>query len=565
MLAEPAWTILPPHPSLSTVAESLALHPGAAQVLLNRGGPAHADHLSPQLRHLLDPDGLRDMSKAVAVLADALVNKQPICVYGDYDVDGTTSTAIMVETLRAWGGNAGFYLPHRLLQGYGLHREAVEEIAAKGFKLLVTCDLGISNAEEVAYAKSLGLQVIIVDHHQVPAELPAADAVINPHRADCSFPFKGLCAAGVSFHLLIALRRELRGGAFARHGFAELDLRRSLDLVALATVADMVPLVGLNRILVARGLDGLREGRRPGLAALCRVAGVEPAALDAQALGFRLGPRINAAGRMGSAMRCVELFLSDGLQAVDLASRLDHENVHRREVEDRVLKQAVAQAEEQVYRKDATGLVVHGPEWHPGVIGIVASRLVEQFQRPTVVIGQGGKGSARSVRGFDLLGAIRACAEHLVKFGGHHAAAGLTLKSGAGEAFMAAFDAEVVAAKKSGGLTAPTMDIDAELAPERIDFDLIRDLERVGPYGVGHAEPLFVLRDAKITGRRIVGKDHLKLGISGGLSAIGFRLGSHVAASAERLDLAFTPFLSEFGGKKKVELRVKALRRAMEE
>lgn len=547
------------------------MHPSAAAVLLNRGGEAAAtaSHLNPRLTELIDPKSLKDLDLAVDMLANALVSKRPICIYGDYDVDGTTATAVLVESLQALGGNVGFYLPHRLLQGYGLHKDAVDEIKARGFELLVTADLGISNAAEIAHAKALGLDVIVLDHHQVPERLPLADAVINPHRPDDTFPFKPLCAAGVAFHVLIALRRRLREPDMAAHGFAELDLRRVLDLVALATVADMVPLIGINRILVARGLDVLRSGARPGLRALCRVAGVDPLQADAQALGFRLGPRVNAAGRMGSAMRCVELFLGDGLVATDLASRLDQENAARRSVEDYVLRRAEEQAE-RLLRGNANpaGLCVVGDDWHPGVVGIVASRLVERYARPVLVVGQGGKGSGRSAQGLDLLAILKRCSASFVKFGGHHAAAGVTMLDGQAEILQARF-AESVAEQiqSAGGVAAHTLAIDGEIQAASIDKTLVADLERVGPFGMGNPEPLFILRAAQVLARRQVGDGHLKLQLASpthpaGLSAIGFRLAAHDHASADYLDLAFTPFLSHFSGAPRVELRIKALRAA---
>lgn len=554
-IVEAQWSVQPFHPSLDEVSSRLKLHKGAAQVLLNRGGEAAAsdEHLAPQLRYLLDPSALTDIDKAVALLVDALEHRTPICIYGDYDVDGTTSTAIMVEALRKLGGEVGYYLPHRLVQGYGLHKDAVDTIHQQGFRFLLTCDLGVTNVEEVEYAKSLGMTVVITDHHQVTRSLPIADAVINPHRPGDTFAYKGLCAAGVCFHLLIELRRALRA-----RGKPDLDLRPALDLVALATVADMVPLTGVNRILVTRGLDVIREGKRPGLVALARVAGIEPAKIDARDLGFRLGPRVNAAGRMGSAMRCVEMFLADGLQAADLASRLDKENVTRREIEDEVVQAAMQQAEA---RKNDAGLVVYDEAWHPGVVGIVASRLVEKYHRPVVVIGKGGKGSARSVPGVHVLHAIKAGADALHKYGGHEFAAGVTLREGADADFRAAFS-KAVQDMQGGAGYAPELPIDCELPRELIDIELVRDLERVGPFGTGNPEPLFMLREAAVLGRKVVGQNHLKLGLAGGLSAIGFRLASHPDSEAPIVDVVFTPMVSEWNGKRKVELQIKALRTA---
>jgi single-stranded-DNA-specific exonuclease len=288
------------------------------------------------------------------------------------------------------------------------------------------------------------------------------------------------------------------------------------------------------------------------------VAGIEPAKIDARDLGFRLGPRVNAAGRMGSAMRCVEMFLAEGLQAADLASRLDKENVTRREIEDEVVQAAMQQAEA---RKGDAGLVVYDEAWHPGVVGIVASRLVEKYHRPVVVIGKGGKGSARSVPGVHVLHAIKAGADALHKYGGHEFAAGVTLREGADADFRAAFS-KAVQDMQGGAGYVPELPIDCELPRDLIDIELVRDLERVGPFGTGNPEPLFILREAAVLGRKVVGQNHLKLGLAGGLSAIGFRLASHPDSEASIVDVVFTPMVSEWNGKRKVELQIKALRTA---
>jgi len=569
-VSEPLWHIRDKHPQIESVSLRFGLHPCAAQVLLNRVEDENLieDYLNPRLQTLPHPQLLSDIERASALIIHALKNHISICVYGDYDVDGTSSSAILVENLRAFGGIVNYYLPHRLKQGYGLHESAVQEIYQANHRLLITCDLGVSNAQEVLFAKSLGLSVIIVDHHQVPQQLPDADAVINPHRPDDQFPFKNLCAAGVCFYLMSMVRALLKEDKewMTTYNAKEeplRDLRLSLDLVALATVADMVPLTGINRILVARGLEYIRQGTRPGLAALARVCEAVSTKIDAQTLAFKLGPRINAAGRMGSAMRCVDLFLSDGLRATDLATQLDQENNVRRETEESVFNEACAQAEALLSASVVPdALVLFNAYWHPGVLGIVASRLVERFFKPVIVIGQSGKGSARSVPHLHLLKAIEKSAAHLLKFGGHHLAAGVTVKPGEEVLFRQAFSDNMRAILLEQGHSPHVLSIDGLLAYEDLNDALIQDLARVGPFGSGNPEPVFALLQVAVKNRRLVGQDHLKLELANGLHAIAFKQAQHKAAQSPYLDLAVTPFVSEYLGRKRIELRVKAMRLA---
>ncbi|HEX8909937.1 MAG TPA: single-stranded-DNA-specific exonuclease RecJ, partial [Anaeromyxobacteraceae bacterium] len=430
------------------LSRELGLDPLAARVLACRGlaDPADANRfLDPKLSDLPDPFLMSGMERAVERLARALEAGERIALYGDYDVDGVTSTALLAGFLRAAGGDVLTYVPHRLVEGYGLNTDAVRRLAEGGARLLVSLDCGITSVAEVRAAAELGVDAVVVDHHTVPVELPAAVAILNPHQPRCGYPYKPLAAVGVTFCLAMALRKRLREAGRFGATRPEPNLRQALDLVALGTVADVVPLTGVNRILVRWGLEELARTGRPGLRALKRVAGIaDGAPVGAGQVGFRLGPRLNAAGRLDDAGRGVRLLLSrDEGEATALADELDRENRARQEIEHQILEQAVVQAEERV-AAGARGLVLWRESWHPGVVGIVASRVVERFHRPAVLVGVAngaGKGSGRSIEAFHLHDALTACAGHLQRFGGHKHAAGVTVDPAALPAFRGAFEA----------------------------------------------------------------------------------------------------------------------------
>ena len=388
------------------LAQELSLHPVAAQIMVSRGygsPDAASEFLKDGLADLPDPFTMLGMEKAVAQLISALRAHDKITLYGDYDVDGVTSTSTLATFLRAVGANVATYIPHRIGEGYGLNVDAVEKIARDGTRLLVTLDCGISAVEEIRRAVELGLRVVVVDHHQVGEALPVADAILNPHQPGCPFVCKHLCAAGIAFHLIVALRKVLREQGFFSER-REPNLREYLDLVALGTICDIVPLLGANRIIVKHGLAELAKGRRAGVRALKAVAGLPATgAVTTGQVGFKLGPRINAAGRLSDASLGVELLCAtDDARAEQLARILDEANTERQGIEKQIAIEALAQAEELGGQK-ARGLVLSSEGWHPGVIGIVASRVVEKFHRPTFVIAMkdgAGKGSGRSIEGF---------------------------------------------------------------------------------------------------------------------------------------------------------------------
>ena len=556
------------------LAAELGVHPLAGRVLWQRGHrSAEAAHLflADRLADLPDPFRMKGMHTAVDRILRALHAREKVTLYGDYDVDGVCSTSLLHLFLAELGVPSATYIPHRMAEGYGLNLQAIERIAEDGTKLLVTLDCGVTSVAEVARARALGLDVVIVDHHTVPETLPAAVAVLNPHQPGCDYPTKVLCAAGVAFNLCMALRKRLReDGYFAVR--PEPNLRTFLDLVALATVADVVPLVGANRILVAHGLAELGAGKRPGVQALKEVAGLAPdAPVSTGQVGFRLGPRINAAGRLHDAAMGLQCLTAETLErARPLAHALDAANAERQGVEQDILKSALSQAEARA--EAARGFVLYSDGWHPGVVGIVASRVVERFHRPTVLVGVRdgvGKGSARSIEGFHLYDALAGCAEHLAKFGGHKHAAGVTVDPGRLPAFREAFE-RIAHARLTPDDLVPRCRVDALVRPTELDETAIEGLQRLAPFGQGNPEPVFALRGTRASPRVLApkpgaaGPGHLKLYLEEAprLDAIGFGMGDRSALFAGPVDLAFQAGVDEFRGQRRVSLKLKAVRSA---
>ncbi|MFL5350187.1 MAG: single-stranded-DNA-specific exonuclease RecJ [Hyalangium sp.] len=556
----------------ASLAGELGLHPLPARILLHRGystpEAAHA-FLSDKLADLPDPFRMKGMAAATERLTRALRLGEKMTLYGDYDVDGVCSTALMTLFLRELGARPGTYIPHRLGEGYGLNIQAIEKLAAEGTKVLVTLDCGITATAEISRARDLGVDVVIVDHHTVPATLPPAVAVLNPHQPGCEYPTKTLCAAGVAFNLCMGLRKRLRDdGFFATR--KEPNLRALMDLVAMATVADVVPLTGANRILVAHGVQELTAARRPGIRALKEAAGMEAAApITAGQIGFRLGPRVNAAGRLHDASLGLQMLTSESLEeARSLAQLLDRANAERQGIESTILTEALKQAET---RKDARGFVLYAEGWHPGVIGIVASRVVERFHRPTVMVGVNdgvGKGSARSIEAFHLFDALSGCSDMLARFGGHKYAAGLTIEAGKLPAFREAFE-RIAAQRLTPEDMIPRCKVDAVVTPRDLDESAVEALQKLGPFGQGNPEPVLVLRRQMarprvVTPKTGYGSAHLKLALVDApqVDAIGFGMADRLTLVEGPVDLAFQVGVDTFRGQRRVSLRLKDLRTA---
>jgi single-stranded-DNA-specific exonuclease len=547
------------------LAAALGLHPLAAGVLARRGlaDPEQASRfLSPRLEDLPDPFTMKGMEGAVARIVAAVEAGQKIACYGDYDVDGVTSTVLLSGFLGAAGADVTTYIPHRLVEGYGLNGAAVERLAASGVNLIVTLDCGITSVGEVAEAARRGVDVVVVDHHTVPVELPAASAILNPHQDGCGYPSKHLAAVGVTFNLALALRKRLRERGRFGPTRPEPNLKEALDLVALGTVADVVPLVEVNRLLVRFGLAELGRARRPGVRALLRVAGVATGEVTASQVGFRLAPRVNAAGRLDDAGRGVRLLSTSDPAAADaLAEELDRENRSRQEIERQILEEAIADATASV-AAGARGLVLSRPGWHPGVVGIVAARIVERFHRPAVLVGVSGgvgKGSGRSIAAFHLHDALSACSGHLLKFGGHRHAAGVTIDPDAIPAFREAFERHAAAVLGDDDLV-PHTRIDGWVDAAQLDDRAATDLEKLAPFGPGNPEPVFGVRARPSRARQVGAAGvHLKL-VLADRDAIAFQMGDRLALCQGPVDAAVSIGFDDWDGMRRLQLRVRDLR-----
>lgn len=513
------------------------------------------------------PAALKDLPQAVNRILAAMEAGETIFVHGDYDVDGMAGTALLTRWLRRMGGTVVPFVPHRVRDGYDVGSAGLEAAAAAKASLLVTVDCGILAHEALARARDLGMHVIVTDHHTPDRELPPALAVLNPNRADGSYPDRGLCGAGVAFKLCQAL-------ATAR-GHPEEELHPLLDLVCMATVADLVPLTGENRILARFGLRALAQTRNPGLGALMSSAGVDPKQLSAGTVGFVLAPRLNAVGRLGDAGQGLRLLLTeDGGEADRLAWEAGELNRARQEEDRRILGEVLNQLAESYDPLRDFAVVLGSEGWHPGVVGIVASRVVELVHRPTVLValeGGRGRGSGRSIPEFHLLEAIRACGAHLERFGGHRQAAGMEILQDRMAGFREAFNAEARKTLEHQELR-PTLRLEAEVGLGDLSWDLLRYMKYLGPHGIGNPRPLFVARGVTLAQPpRVVGLSHLKLRLRQGeteLAAIGFRLAQRLhpkTLGAGPFDVAFQLQENEYRGTRELQANLRDLRPAGEE
>lgn len=570
-----SWHLLPHDPAaIRRLAAALQVDPVVAQLLLNReiGEPEPARRfLESPLDGLHPPQRLPGVTQAAERLHAAVRAGQRICVYGDYDVDGLTGTAILWQALRLAGAAADFYVPNRLEEGYGVNAEALRQIARSGANLVVTVDCGIGSVAEAEEAKRLGLELLITDHHEPQAQLPDVAVRVHPRLPGLDYPFAGLSGAGVAFKVAWALCQKVSGSEKVEPRLREF-LLDGVALAALGLIADVVPLHDENRIFVRHGLHRLGQAPLVGLKALLDVAGLsDKAALRADDVGYRLAPRLNAAGRLGCARLVVELLTTTSAQrAADLARFLEGQNQQRQQLE----RQMVKQAREMVGAVDGLpALVLASADWHPGVIGIVAGRLAEQYGRPTLLIAlrsdrpdvpPEGQGSGRSACGFPLHEALRDCAEHLLSHGGHAAAAGFRLRPEAVEAFRERFLA-CAARHFAQGVPAPRLVLDAEVPLSALTPGLLQALDRLEPYGAGNRRPVFLAGGLQVVGepqRMGAGERHMSFRVrqqNAALRAVAFGM-------AERLDelmsqsgqccLAFTPRINEWQGMRRVELDV---------
>jgi single-stranded-DNA-specific exonuclease len=564
------WVVRQPDTVCATeLANALGVSPIVAGLLVARGysdGPSAEAFLNPALNQLHDPFLMRGMSEAVKRLLSAIDNHEPVLIYGDYDVDGTTGTAVLLRALRMLGATAGYHVPHRFTEGYGIQQAALEKAFSEGYKLVVSVDCGIRAHEPLHWARDNGLDIIVTDHH-LPDEdegSPPALAVLNPNQHGCDYPDKNLAGVGVAFKLVHALFRERS---------REAQVPGFLKMVAIGTVADVAKLVGENRAIVSLGLSDLPRAVNHGLRALIEIAGCgDDSEMTAYDLGFRIGPRINAAGRMDAASAVVDLFNATNREdARHLAEHLDTRNRERMEAQREILNRAVEEFETGADRDAQTHVaVIAGDGWHRGVIGLAASKIAERLNRPCVVIsldGDIGHGSARSIEAYHLFDGLTACRDLLDKFGGHSHAAGLSIQRGSIAELRRRLNEHAAACLTQEDLT-PMLSIDAEIAPGSLGFQLSKDLSALEPFGAGNPRPVFISRGFRVLSEPQIIKDqHLKLRLAGDdnrpIEAIWWRGIEEVEQTPrpnQRIDLAYELEANRWNGDIRLQLNVKDMR-----
>jgi len=547
------------------LSKELNISPILARLLINRGTKEALSarrFLKADLKDLRDPYLFQDMEKAVDKILKVINNNERILIYGDYDVDGLTSVALLFSILKELTTNLYYYIPNRFQEGYGLNEEAIDIAFKNNFKLIITVDCGISSICEIEKANNYGIDVIVIDHHQPQKDLPSAVAIINP-KCDINYPFKELAGVGVSFKVAQALYLKL--------GKNQDDLLNLLDYVALGSIADSVPFIDENRILIKHGIKMLNQTKKEGLKALITESGVNYGNLGTKEVNFFLAPRINAAGRLGDSKLALELLLTDSeYKAEYLSRKLNEINKCRKEIGDNILREARKLASVQVKEEDNKVLVLASENWNQGVIGIIASRLADEFNRPTIVISKKdeiAKGSGRSIDGFHLYNVLELCQDILINFGGHKLAAGITIRSNKIPEFKSRINEISQNFIKEDDLS-PELKIDARISLGNINFGLVKDINILEPFGIGNPQPVFCSYKNTISNWKLVGEkgQHLKLRIkekNRTLEGIGFklsRLGNQIFSENKVVDLAFNIELNKWNGMENVQLNIKDIK-----
>lgn len=533
-----------------------------ASILVNRGiidGEKINVFLNPTRKDFYNPFLMPDMEIAVKRIVKAIENKEKIMIYGDYDADGITSITVLKKYLNEIGLKTGEYIPNRLNEGYGLNKDAISKIYNDGYKLMITVDCGISGLEEVDYANSLGMEIIITDHHEPAEKLPEAIAVIDAKRKDNKYPFNQLAGVGVVFKLIQAISTELK--------LEEKEYLKYLDLVCIGTISDIVPLVDENRVIAKLGLKLIEKTKNIGLKTLLNIADLKK--IDSNAISFGVAPRINACGRMGFQEEALQLFLTeDSGEATKIAKRLVQFNQERQAKEKQIFEEVIEKIEKD--NKDKKCIVLAEENWHHGIIGIIASKITEIYYKPSILIcleGDKGKGSGRSIPGFDLYTALTKCSDYIEKFGGHSMAIGITIKKENFEKLKEAI--EKYAQESNISDIMPIINIDKEINLKNINIEEVKSLELLEPFGEGNKMPLFLLRNLKIDSiRALSGGKHLKLTLKQDnniVDAIGFNMGdlSKEYLLGDKVDVVGTIEINSFGNKENIQINLKDIRKAM--
>ena len=550
---------------IETFSRELNISPVIARLLLNRGIEdleAGQIFLNPRLEFLHDPFLFKEMEPAVERIVKALKRKEPIMIFGDYDVDGITATSLLYLVLTRLGANVSYYIPNRVSEGYGLSEGGIREAAGRGVSLIISVDCGITANEEIDLARSLGIDTIITDHHEVQEQIPRAEAVLDPKNPQDNYPDAALAGVGVAF--------KLAQGLYVRLGLDDSELENHLDLVALGTAADIVPLVGENRILTRFGLEQVTKTDKVGLRSLVEITGLMGEEIQTGHVVFILAPRINAVGRLGDAERAITLLATNQPdRARSIANFLNDENRRRQGIDETILRDALDLVEQTVDLEKDRAICLASDQWHPGVIGIVASRVVEKYYRPTVLIameGDEGKGSGRSISGFNLYQALENCQEHLIRFGGHKYAAGLTINASKVSVFRECLN-RIATERINPELMIPSLKIDIRIGLEEIGEPLLAALGELAPFGPQNMRPVMMATNLEVVGYpRVVGKNHLKFKVrqnDRALDVIAFNQGSRLGdlqVGKPTLSLAFVLEENRWQGRRSLQLRAKDIK-----
>lgn len=564
-MKERRWVVARPAKGpVEKISAKLGVLPVTAGLLVNRGINSAEDaeaFLSASLSDLPSPFLMKGMEEAVERLKKSVYEKEKVAVYGDYDVDGVTATSLLTSFLRALGCQVIYYIPDRFTEGYGVNSQALRNLKQKQVTLVISVDCGITAVEEVEEAKTLGIDFIVTDHHNFCGQLPDAVAVLNPRRTDCRYPGKEVSGVGVAFNLALALRRTLREEGFFET-VVEPNMGDFLDLVSLGTVSDRVPVVNVNRIMLKEGLKRMQEPKRQGLRALKEVSGIGDG-IEIFDLGFRLGPRINAAGRLDSADKAVELLLSDSREeASSLAKFLDERNSKRREIEERMLRDATRMVESVSGHEKSNSLVLSSRKWHRGVVGIVASSLAGSYGKPAFLISVDengvGRGSGRSFGGINIFSVLSKCEDILVEFGGHAYAAGVTILEEKIDFFREKFSEEL---RKSGQKTENRLYIDSEIEPASVSDALVCEIETLSPFGEGNPEPLFLSKAVSVEGQKLLKNQHVLFRAKKNSSDLGcIWFYASQKRLPEKMDLVFALRFDMRNGRREPRLFIKDAR-----
>jgi len=560
------WSIAPPPPVelVKQLSDELTLSPSLVSILINRGIDSFEKakaYFRPSIQQLHDPFLMDGMYVAVERMLRAREQREKILVYGDYDVDGTNGASMLYLYFNEIGCETDYYIPDRLSEGYGISQKGVEYAKKEGYTLLVAIDCGITALAQVEYARQLGIDIIICDHHEPAEELPPAVAVLDPLKEQCRYPFKSLCGTGVGYKFIQAIARTLNH---------EHLVEKYVDFVALATTADIVPLVDENRVFVSLGLQQINSSPRPGIRALLESAGLKIGHITTGQVVFAMAPRINAVGRLGDAKRAVELLISDDYEtSIQFARVLEQENYNRRKIDENVFEEAQSLVEEYFKKYGDGAIVMHQEQWHPGVVGIVASRMVEKYYRPTIMlttVDGVAKGSARSIAGVNIHQALKLVEDKLLQFGGHKYAAGVSIDLDRIDEFREAFNT-VIKEMLTEDLLIPEIHIDTEIDLAELSPKYLRVLKQFAPFGPQNMRPTFLAKQVQVVGLpRIVGKDHLRFKIKkNGITfdCIGFGLGHLLEKVKEKLnglDIVFSIDESDFTGVPLAQLKIKDLK-----